>query len=56
MGPCVDAVSGESDTTNNCTSTGAVAEALVVGIDPDSPERRALIALYNATNGTQLVE
>ena len=50
-GACVDAVSGESDTTNNCTSTDAVAEARVVGIDPNSPDRRALIALYNATNG-----
>ena len=45
-GACVDAVSGESDTSNNC-SDAVRTEVIPIGIGG----RSALVALYNATDG-----
>ena len=45
-GACVDAVTGESDTANNCSTAVRVTVGAAV-----SPDRAALVALYNATDG-----
>ena len=45
-GACVDAVSGESDTTNNCST------AVPVTVRAAPAEREALVALYEATGGS----
>ncbi len=45
-GACVDAVSGESDTSNNC-SDAVRTEVIPIG----TGGRSALVALYNATDG-----
>ena len=45
-GACVESVSGESDTNNNCST------AVTVTVNAaSSPDRDALVALYNATDG-----
>ena len=46
-GACVDAVIGESDTSNNC-SDAVRTEVIPIGIGG----RSALVALYNATDGS----
>ena len=49
-GACVDAVSGEADTANNCSS----GIALTVQTAPaPAHDRAALVALYNATGGAR---
>ena len=47
-GVCVDAVSDETATTNNCSTAVAVTP---VTTGDDDQDRAALVALYNATNG-----
>ena len=51
-GACVDAVADESDTTNNCSTAVRVT---VGAAAPVSPDRAALVALYNATDGPNWV-
>ena len=45
-GACVDAVTGESDTTSNCSA----AVTVTVGAAP-APDRAVLVALYHSTGG-----
>ena len=53
-GACVDAVIGESDTSNNC-SDAVRTEVIPIGppvvTDDGAADRSALVALYNATDG-----
>ena len=44
---CVDAVTGESDTGNNCSAAVSITVAAVIPTD----DRAALVALYEATDG-----
>ena len=46
-GACVDAVTGESDTGNNCSAAVSITVAAVIPTD----DRAALVALYEATDG-----
>ena len=46
-GACVDAVTGESDTGNNCSAAVSITVAAVIPSD----DRAALVALYEATDG-----
>ena len=46
-GACVDAVTGESDTGNNCSAAVSITVAAVI----PSGDRAALVALYEATDG-----
>ena len=48
-GACVDPVSGESNSQNNCSS------AVRVTVSASHPDRVALVALYNATDGPNWV-
>ena len=48
-GACVDQVSGESNTQNNCSN------AVTVTLSASHPDRAALVALYNATDGPNWV-
>ena len=48
-GACVDPVSGESNSQNNCSS------AVRVTVSASHPDRAALVALYNATDGPNWV-
>ncbi len=56
-GACVDAVAGESDTTNNCSTAVAVTVGAATPTPTpspgQSPDRAALVSLYNATNGSE---
>ena len=51
-GACVDPVSGESNTQNNCSN--ALALTISAG-QPDHPDHAALVALYHATDGPNWV-
>ena len=46
-GACVDPVTGESDTGNNCSAAVSITVAAVIPTD----DRAALVALYEATDG-----
>ena len=58
-GACVESVSGESDTDNNCSRAVTVTVSGTSAAEEDAPEedepppsdRAALVALYNATDG-----
>ena len=50
-GACVDAVAGESDTGNNCSTAVTVTVGPADSAGGEQSDRAALVALYNATGG-----